>query len=84
MVSKQSANKYDGLTQGLLNTRCKVVDLIKNNGHQMSFEEKRCCEWDLWTVHGILEFGYTFSHLQQAKIIMLDQGLDPQGYQLLI
>ena len=43
----------------------------------MSFEEKRSCEWDLYLVHGILEFGYTCEQLNRAKELMQEQGLEP-------
>ena len=43
----------------------------------MSFEEKRECEWDLFLVHGMLEFGYSATRLRQAIELMKGQGMDP-------
>ena len=61
----------------MCDTRIAMVNMIKKIGHTMSFEEKRSCEWDLYLVHGILEFGYTYEQLNRAKVIMQEQGLEP-------
>lgn len=48
----------------------------------MSFEEKRACEWDLFFLHGQLEYGYTVSVLKRAIELMKELRLDPQDYTL--
>ena len=62
-VSKQSLSKSDHLVHSLLATRCIIIDKIRSQGHTMSFEDRRVLEWDLWLVHGILEFGFASADL---------------------
>ena len=77
MYSRDHQSKTDHLVQGLMDTRQNIVNLLMSTGRSMSFEEKRECEWDLFLVHGILEFGYSASRLKQAITHMKKQGMDP-------
>ena len=62
--SRSSTSQVDQISISIINTRSKVVHLIKTRGHMMSFEDRREVEWDLWFLHGILEFGFTVESMQ--------------------
>ena len=83
MLSYSKQSMQEGFYLSLVETRKNIVDLLKLTGHMMSFEEKRDCEWDLFYVHGILEFGYSASELKQAISLMKKKGMDPRDYSIL-
>ena len=72
MYTRRYQSRVDNVTQELLDTRKNIIHLLEIQSHCMSFYEKRECEWDLFLVHGILEFGYTATQLKQAIGIMKD------------
>lgn len=77
MYARDHQIRTDNLVQGLVDTRQNIVNLLISPGRSMSFEEKRECEWDLFLVHGILEFGYSASQLKEAITLMKKEGMDP-------
>ena len=48
----------------------------------MTYDERQECNWDLFIVHGVVEFGFSVEILTKAIITMQVQGLDPQSYEV--
>ena len=83
MYSRRYQSRVESVTQELLDTRKNIVLLLEISSHCMSYDEKRECEWDLFLVHGMLEFGYSATQLKQAISIMKNQGIDPRDYSII-
>ena len=80
MYSRRHQSRTDTLAQELVETRQNIINLLLQSDSSMSFDEKRQCEWDLFLVHGILEFGYSATQLRQSIALMQKHGMDPQDY----
>ena len=62
--------------------RKQIIQKIKAVGPSMAFDERQECYWDLFLVHGVVEFDYSVEILLKAIVTMKAQGLDPQNYDL--
>ena len=51
------------LTNGLVETRNIVEQLLQQEGHKMTQAERNEHEWNLWVVNGILDHGFTYQSL---------------------
>ena len=48
----------------------------------MTYDERQECNWDLFIVHGVVEFGFSVEIILKAIATMKVQGLDPQSYEV--
>lgn len=60
--------------------RKEIVIKIKTGGPSMTYNERQECKWDLFLVHGVIEFCYSVEILLKAIAAMKAQGLDHQNY----